>query len=333
MSNQDGLEWISTRFGLEPRWTKEPSVEAMSRLARKHLGHHEEVPIDIVFYAQGAFNKLYKISAAGSVCLMRVSLPVYPRLKTLSEVTTINFVHRETDMPVPRIIAFDSESQNELGFEWIMMEMMTGVSLKKRWRKMTWNAKETIIRQLAQYQAQLYPKSLPKTGNLFPSEDGDEAVKLGPIVSLIFFWGDHLTHTVARGPFKDSYEWLQARLEFAFTDQKSILSTSDDKDDIEDALFAQNLAEELAQELPKVFPPEGAGDEYNILFHDDLSTQNIMVDEEGRLTAIVDWECVSAVPLWRACQIPEFLRRAIPRRITYSRPVYGRLRWRRGGLR
>jgi hypothetical protein len=139
------LEWVAETFGLEPRWTREPDIEVMSRLARKHLGHHEDVPIDVVFYAQGAFNKLYKISAAGSVCLMRVALPVYPRLKTQSEVATINFVRQETHKPVPRIIAFDSESQNEFGFEWIMMEMMPGVPLRKGWRKMTWDAKETII--------------------------------------------------------------------------------------------------------------------------------------------------------------------------------------------
>jgi hypothetical protein len=306
MLNQEGLEWATTRCGLEPRWTKEPDIDAMTRIARKYLGHDENVPTDVVFYAQGAFNKLYKISAAGSVCLMRVSLPVYPHLKTQSDVATINFVRHETDIPVPRIIAFDSESQNDLGYEWIMMEMMPGVSLRRRWRKMTWHAKETIVRQLVQYQAQLFSKPFSKIGNLFPVAKGEEAFELGPIISLTFFWGDHLTHSVTRGPFKNSYEWLVTRLKFALTDQEHILSTNDDEDDIEDAQFAKDLTEELAQELPKVFPPEAGGDEC-ILFHDDLSMQNILVDEEGKLTAIVDWECVSAVPLWRACQIPQLL--------------------------
>ena len=42
--------------------------------------------------------------------------------------------------------------------------------------------------------------------------------------------------------------------------------------------------------------------------HDDLSQQNILVDKDnGKLTAVVDWECVSALPLWKACQLPEFL--------------------------
>lgn len=32
-----------------------------------------------------------------------------------------------------------------------------------------------------------------------------------------------------------------------------------------------------------------------------------MVDENGTLTGVLDWECVSAVPLWKACSYPSFL--------------------------
>jgi aminoglycoside phosphotransferase len=67
---------------------------------------------------------------------MRVSLPVDPRYKTESEVATTEFVRQKTSLPVPRIIAFDSH-ENELGFEWILMDMMPGLTLRKRWRKMS----------------------------------------------------------------------------------------------------------------------------------------------------------------------------------------------------
>jgi Ser/Thr protein kinase RdoA (MazF antagonist) len=307
MTDQDGLEWVTTTFGLEPRWTDEPDIEIISQIARKHLSHDEEVHIDVTFHAQGAFNKLYKVKAAESECLMRVSLPVHPHSKTESEVATINFVRNETAMPVPRILAFDSDNKNDLGFEWILMEMMPGSTLRRRWRKMSWDAKTAIVRQLAEYQAQLHAKSFPKIGNLFPAVDKSTAVSLGPIVSLVFFWGDHLKHDVPRGPFETSLEWLQARLEFAIADQQRILDTSDDEDDIEDAEFAKELAEEIAQQLPKIFPRDTDDAQKNIIFHDDLSMQNILVDESGKLTAIIDWECVSAVPLWRACQFPQLL--------------------------
>ncbi|PGH06920.1 hypothetical protein AJ79_06393 [Helicocarpus griseus UAMH5409] len=51
--------------------------------------------------------------------------------------------------------------------------------------------------------------------------------------------------------------------------------------------------------------------------------QNILVDKDtGDLTAIIDWECVSTLPLWRACQPTQLLqgreRAEEPRRERYS---------------
>ena len=287
MSGQEGLEWVNTTFGLEPRWTKEPDIDIIRKIARKHLGDDVKSPINVTFHAQGAFNKLYKIEKVDSACLLRVSLPVYPHLKTQSEVATINFVRDHIGMPAPRIIAFDSESHNDLGFEWILMELMPGDTLRKRWRKMSWNAKEDIVKQLARYQARLKSKPFSKIGNLFPSAEGSSSPVLGPIVSLIFFWGDHLTHNVPRGPFKDSCEWLQTRLKLTITDQDRLIKTLDDEDDLEDAEFAKELAEEIAGELLKVFTHEA--EKRTMLFHDDLSMQNILVDEQGELTAVIDW--------------------------------------------
>jgi hypothetical protein len=36
--------------------------------------------------------------------------------------------------------------------------------------------------------------------------------------------------------------------------------------------------------------------------------QNILVDGDGKIPGIVDWEFVSAPPLWRACELPGFLK-------------------------
>jgi hypothetical protein len=35
--------------------------------------------------------------------------------------------------------------------------------------------------------------------------------------------------------------------------------------------------------------------------------ENILVDDFGRITAVVDWEFVSALPVWRACQPPKLI--------------------------
>ena len=40
----------------------------------------------------------------------------------------------------------------------------------------------------------------------------------------------------------------------------------------------------------------------------DLSGNNILVDEDHCFSGIIDSECVHTVPLWLGCQIPKFLR-------------------------
>jgi len=303
---------------------------------------------------------------------MRVTLPVDPFNKTNSEVATIKFVHENTDIPVPEIFAFDDSSENELGFEWILMEMLPGAPLRKKWRKLPMDVKQDLIKQVAEYQTQLFSMQFSGIGNIFiaPSHDtapsaepasqgvvteeqrgGDSLVaeasssfnkeapssgmenldqseqreptpedttsssrqdglptlpSLGQVVSLIFLWGDHVTQDAPRGPFSNSEDWIRARLNLVFGDQEKILSTSDDEDYIEDAQDAKRIIERLLELLP-IFHPSTGKLEASILFHDDLSMQNILVDERGKITGVIDWECVSALPLWRACELPALL--------------------------
>jgi hypothetical protein len=78
----------------------------------------------------------------------------------------IAFVHQHTDIPTAKVIAHDS-NQNDLGLEWILMELISGDILDNHWKKtMSWTAKEDWSR-LALHSAQLYWKQFPRTGNLF----------------------------------------------------------------------------------------------------------------------------------------------------------------------
>jgi hypothetical protein len=56
------------------------------------------------------------------------------------------------------------------------------------------------------------------------------------------------------------------------------------------------------------------------MVHDDLSSQIIVVHDSGELAAVLDWDCVSALPLWNACYYPTFLQ-GRPRRM---KPDLGR---------
>ena len=60
--------------------------------------------------------------------------------------------------------------------------------------------------------------------------------------------------------------------------------------------------------LSSFFSPNEDNPEPSVLVHDDLSSQNILIHDNRELAAILDWECVLALPLWKACYYPAFLK-------------------------
>ena len=79
---------------------------------------------------------------------------------------------------------------------------------------------------------------------------------------------------------------------------------TDDREDAEETLGS---AQRLLSLLPKVFPEDQEFEVATAIYHDDLSLHNILVNEKGEITGIVDWECVSAMPIWLTAKTPKFL--------------------------
>ncbi|MCJ1354074.1 MAG: Phosphotransferase enzyme [Icmadophila ericetorum] len=111
---QDRLRYIE--YSTETAWPKDPNISAIGSIAFHHL--HcltsitcvqvaEESAIDVAFFAEGAYDKLYLVSITDQTqeYLFRVSLPFDPCFKTESEVSTVNFVRRHTTVPVAEILA------------------------------------------------------------------------------------------------------------------------------------------------------------------------------------------------------------------------------------
>ncbi|EGY18399.1 uncharacterized protein VDAG_08733 [Verticillium dahliae VdLs.17] len=194
----------------------------------------------IIFVAQGAFNKLYLVQAAGQDDLiLRVSLPVDPRFKTPSEVATLEWMSRNTELPVPKVMLHDASRHSRISFEWILMSKLPG----EVWA----------------------------TG-----------------------WED-----VPRGPFKTTRDWTQVRLMLSSRESHGKIAKysaqsemgSDDEDDLHDAQQTLDIIKKLQPLVDVVFPPaQDPEPEATMLFHDDLSLHNILVDRDGNLTGVVDWE-------------------------------------------
>lgn len=321
MGSSYGLKWEDELMGLRPCWTVEPSIDIIAEIVHHHLklSPDEIAQTSVNFHSQGAFNKLYAIECPRGSFSMRVSLPVDPHFKTLSEVATVKLLESKTSVPVPQIIASDSSANNELKFEWIIMKRVPGLPLAQIWAYLDWEAKMSCVNDVAVIMAQLFELRYNSIGNLFHEKDlchlsdrpseGDavepDTVIIGRIVSMIFFWGTHLAMNVSRGPFTSSKDWMNVRFQLMEGDCRRVLNSQDaDEDDIEDMESAQQLLIRLRKQLDSFFPLEW--EEFS-LYHDDISRHNLIVDSKGKLQALVDWECVSAMPLWKACQIPSFI--------------------------
>lgn len=147
-----GLCWKSSFLGHHSDWSVELDEAKIGILAQRVLFPNDaNGTCEINFFAKGTFNKLYKVEIVGYTYLLRIPLPVEPRAKTASEVATIKEVRALSNVPVPNIRAFSDSNDNEIGFEWILMDLIPGSPLDVCWRKLDMNRKESLTRNVAQF--------------------------------------------------------------------------------------------------------------------------------------------------------------------------------------
>jgi aminoglycoside phosphotransferase (APT) family kinase protein len=89
-------------------------------------------------------------------------------------------------------------------------------------------------------------------------------------------------------------------LQHDITTQLQSDDEDEQEDEQEDAQEMQEIYTLLAPLISQLFPRTTV-DESTYLYHPDLSANNILVNDQGNLTGIVDWECVMAAPSRLSC--------------------------------
>ena len=362
--HQPGLAWEHSLFDISPIWMTEPALEIVEKIARQSL-HCE---CEVAFLAEGSFNKVYSVNCSKGVFVLRVALPVAPKVKTLSTVATMSFIHAKTSIPVPKVIAYSADVHNELGFEWILMERVNGSPLEEQWSEISWLKKGLLIRKIVGWMSELSDLEFSGIGSVYggplnnqlgdtsnTSEshnqnlesqkrlvtDALEALQsyvgakaelpgaarkaleqfavamvttqgnpksseyvVGETVAPAFFMDDHIQHDINRGPYQTSAEYVAAHMAFLHHDIQGWKS-SEKASKREDGETAQKLYDKLQLIVPKLF--SGTNKEPTFLCHQDLSANNILVDENGDVAGVIDWEAVITAPRWQACKLPQLL--------------------------
>ena len=323
-----------------PTWTVEPDSSAVEALAKPHTPPGVKYTTSV--FAAGTFNKLFLLSPikeyASSPCyIMRVALPVDPHFKTASEVATLRYLSTRTTIPVPHVIAYDASHENALGFEWILMTRLPGVPLKDLWSspQLSWAERVQVIQTICGYIQQMQKYCFDKMGSLYLSDQihhslqhphsrratfiplkADPQFSIGPVVAIPFFYGNRIKLPSDRGPFSVSSEWISSLLKLQIASTAHQKANLPPKDSEEDPGYDSDISEldgiiqaasELLPLVQKFIGGTNDNEEF-VLYHNDLSINNILIDPiTHRITGVVDWECVSLQPTWKARRPPQLL--------------------------
>ena len=210
------------RFGLAPETIQEPKIQHIQATVRQYIDFiaPETETISVELLAQGAFNQAYNITAENKTTgfrneyVFRVALPVYPHYKLESDVATTEFIRHTTTVPVPIIYAFDSCPNNELGFEWMLMEKIKGISLYDTWDMMGYSTKKMVVKTVAEWVNQISRHQFDRIGSLYSRQRaGQMEFYMGPTLHSRLFEGDRLLYDIPRGPFESIQSYFDAVLE------------------------------------------------------------------------------------------------------------------------
>ncbi|CAF0976318.1 unnamed protein product [Adineta steineri] len=196
------------------------------------------------------------------------------KIKTEAEVKALELLSKHTTIPVPKILAYSSDRNNEFGVEWILMTRLSGqnMSIVCKTQKLSLNAKKSIIRDLADYISQMHFK--------IPRFD-----KIGALMIN----GQIGTDLNQLGPWSTYEQFIQTRVQAEKKILNEDITFSSVKDSMLDAIDRfEKIQLPIFSNLPFVFS------------HGDLDFQNILISindlELPRITGIVDWEWAGSFP-------------------------------------
>ncbi|KAF5380784.1 hypothetical protein D9757_007105 [Collybiopsis confluens] len=122
----------------------------------------------IKFLSAGTFHKAYLITLVDRrQVVARVARKFMPRLKTESEVATMQYLREHTSIPVPTVYHYDSNPYNRLGGEFILMSKAPGIPLTNVYHSLSFNSLVKLLTNLAELVIPLLAHRFSALGSLY----------------------------------------------------------------------------------------------------------------------------------------------------------------------
>ncbi|PLB44200.1 phosphotransferase enzyme family protein [Aspergillus steynii IBT 23096] len=299
-----------------------------------------EACVRITKMTEGQYNKVFLLTMNdGREVVAKLPNPNAgrPHFTTASEVATMDFLRNDLGLPVPRVYAWSSRaSDNPVGAEYIIMEKQAGVTLSDVWENMKGKQKAQIVLQIVSLEQSLVatkfrkfgslyykedlPTNLDPTASLFIESDGNETqsskFSIGPTNHRAFFDFGRGKLDIDRGPWNTLEEFMvaianreiataKAYTRYPLMPEGLFNGPRQYQPSAAKKLFTLNQYLKVASYVL----PQHAATHSSVLWHGDLNLQNIFVDpnEPTKILGIIDWQSISACPLFMQAKHPAFL--------------------------
>ncbi|KAK4683631.1 hypothetical protein P7C73_g6603, partial [Tremellales sp. Uapishka_1] len=329
----------------EPDWTVDPSVSAMEGIIRRYFHVPDRAPCNIVItLVPWRYDRLekkeYDVEAEGLRYRLRVALPLGLPHSILSEVATVRWIRQETNIPTPEVLAFNpsADGDNDLRFPWMLLEVIPGHDFGQKWKTISMEKKEDVVKTLAAFQAELYEKPFTSIGSIF--DDSTSVVSTHGHLPYTFHVGQiqakeflDPTINVPRGPFRNTFYWLNSDLNPGSTDRMGCLGYSMDAEDGEDVkddaypILKLDVAsmDPFRRVVANTFPRSTPVETTRLLLP-DFEPGDVVIDDHGKVLALLDWSYAVVVPVWLSCRVPDMIsirpRYVRPEKTSYPCPPH-----------
>ncbi|KAL4966948.1 kinase-like domain-containing protein [Aspergillus stella-maris] len=302
------------------------NVEALKIAAARSVGRNHVSRIRKL--AEGGFNRAFLLTMDDGfevVGKIPYHSTVPKTLTTESEVATLDFL-RANGIPVPRVYAYSSSRDNEVGTEYMIMEKAPASPLEGRWFDLTPKERVRLVTSFVDIERKLFSIPFASYGSIYSRDlltsnmcttdlftktiesskmHGGDRFCIGPSADCDFWRGRRAMLDSNRGPWTDHREYIcsVANRELEWTRKFGRPRCNQ---------FPHNeiLAGEISHigyidmlekfmSLSPFILPEDRDDPMNkpTLRHPDLNPSNVFITDTGEISCIIDWQHSSIQPL------------------------------------
>lgn len=195
------------------------NIEELKTVAAESVGRKQVSYMKKL--AEGGFNRVFLLTMGDGyevIAKIPYHLTIPKQFTTESEVATLDFLQSK-GIPVPRVYAWSSKSDNTVGTEYIIMEKAPGQPLEDRWFTLDPKERVRLVTSYVELERKLFSLPIDAYGSLYykenlpphlqadiyapetPDESGDsKRFCVGPTADYMFWRGKRAGLELDRGP-------------------------------------------------------------------------------------------------------------------------------------